>query len=169
MATQLNLVEFLNVMTVCSCLGLDEIIFNRFVPTGLGRLHKDVLGVPDDRVLIELLIQANELARELGTWIHLGMPIKIPAGAQPTLNRVSLSSCPVGHGQLRWTVDAGANIRRCNQSGTSIGNLLEGGIDILVRELQETFPAKSSSNQVQPCQILSNNKLVQVGDVTLIV
>ncbi len=162
-ATAHNLRDFPGVMKVCSCLGLDEIIFNRFVPTGLGRIYENTIGVPDDSSLIRTLLQANEIALGLDMGVHLGTPITLSREIRPLLSRIVLASCPVGIGQSRWLIDANGNIRRCNQSGLSIGNLLTGGLRILLQELARPRPTNPLIDQVQPCSILAYGQLVQLS------
>jgi MoaA/NifB/PqqE/SkfB family radical SAM enzyme len=163
-ATACNLQDFPGVMKVCSCLGLDEIIFNRFVPTGLGRIYENTIGVPDDSSLIRALLQANEIALGLNMWVHLGTPITVSGEIRSRLNRIVLASCPVGLGQSRWLIDANGNIRRCNQSSLSIGNLLTDGLRILLQELDKPRSTNSGADQIKPCKILSDGQLLQLGD-----
>lgn len=158
-ATGLNLRHFPDVLELCAMLGLKEVIFNRFVPGGLGLLNEGALGVPKDGELVEQLAAANERARELGMLVHLGVPVPGVVGGE--YDRLVASTCPVGEAQTKWTVDCAGNIRRCNHTGHSIGNLLDGGIEKLLEELRAPAAAPPPGS-VRPCFFLDGAKLVQL-------
>jgi MoaA/NifB/PqqE/SkfB family radical SAM enzyme len=160
-AAAANLPHFPNVLRVCARLGICQMIFNRFVPSGLGLSHRDELGVPGDGELIDTLLQANRVARELSLWIELGTPIKLLEAFRSELDRVSGSSCPVGPGQLRWTIGSDGSLRRCNHSAASAGNLLNGGAEMLARETGSRLPP-APDRGIVPCQFLVNDPFVQI-------
>jgi MoaA/NifB/PqqE/SkfB family radical SAM enzyme len=112
--TKRNLDGFVRVLEVCSALGLKEVIFNRFVPAGLGLKNRDVIGVPSDSELCEALILANRFAISRDMRIYLGVPIKSQPGFFDRLPAITPTSCPVGIGQSRWTVGPDGRVRRCN-------------------------------------------------------
>lgn len=159
-ATKLNLGDFCGVLEICAALGLREVIFNRFIPSGLGVRHREVIGVPEDGELLPVLFEANALAERLGLRIHLGVPVELSAGVRHALSRVTTASCPVREGQTRWTVDAECNLRRCNHSGRSVGNILNGGLNVLLAELATT-PAET--DKIQCCQFLEPVRLYQIN------
>jgi MoaA/NifB/PqqE/SkfB family radical SAM enzyme len=157
-ATAKNLWDFGSVLKMFSLVGIREFIFNRFIPTGLGILYKDEIGVPETTELIKSLVAANVTAGEFNATIHLGSAIELTAAQRKLLNRVIISSCPVATGQKRWTLDVAGNFRRCNQSGLSIGNVFSDGIDRITREMERTgtdvdFP------DIRPCRILTSQLL----------
>lgn len=160
-ATRINLNRLPGVIEVCALLGLKELIFNRFVPTGLGTLNRNVIGVPSEEELVAQLLNANELAGEKDVTIHLGMPIAVPQQLRASLNHVTFASCPISRGQSRFTVDSAANIRCCNQSGSSIGNLLHGGAEALAHRLRES--AGMEGGEYRACQILQRESLVGIS------
>lgn len=161
-ATRLNLKEFGGVLEVCGALGIEEIIFNRFVPSGLGLKNRHLIGVPDDTEIIPVLIEANQLARNLNLQIHLGVPVDISPELRGQLDHISTASCPVAFGQTRWTLDAEGNIRRCNHSAAAIGNLLNGGADNLLKEINNSSYNQKKDEEIQPCQFIETNRLVQI-------
>jgi len=157
-ATNLNLSHFPRVVTMMGQLGVKDIIFNRFIPTGLGNVHREAIGVPGEKQLIEVLLEADAKARALRMRIHLGTPIEVPDST--TLSNVDLASCPVRPGQRRWTLSADLSLRRCNQSGSNIGGVLGDGMQRLVSELQ--LPAPHSDGTVRSCNHLGAHGLVKL-------
>lgn len=151
-ATHRNVAHFPVVVKMLCRIGIRHFIFNRFVPTGLGLLHRDYLGVPDAPELIRCLVDADELAQACGATIHLGNPIELTPRDRERLSSVRFTSCPVTAGQKRWTLDVAGNLRRCNQSGISIGNVFSGGIELVKRELCQAEPHNTA--QTRPCKIL---------------
>ncbi len=162
-ATKINLEDFPNVLDICSILGIEEIIFNRFVPGGLGLRNQDLIGIPSENDLIDIIRNGNLKAHQLNLDIHLGVPIALPANLRTQLDRVKLSSCPVGAAQKKWTVDCEGNIRRCNHSQESIGNLLNGGAKTLLKELGQISMRKTEEENVRTCSFLGNARLIQIG------
>lgn len=161
-ATRMNAADFAGVVELCALLGLSELIFNRFVPTGLGLLNQDSIGVPDEEMLIQTLCIANDVAREVGITIHLGMPIDVPESIHAVLDCVVFASCPIFDAQSRFTLDASGNIRLCNQSGLTVGNVLNGGTEVLVEMMATGKKANSKATDYRPCRILTNKKLVSI-------
>lgn len=161
-ATLLNLHEFCGVMEICSLLGIRELIFNRFVPSGLGLRNRHLIGVPDENSLIPILVEANKKAKELDQFVYLGMPIDMPRELQHRFDRISIASCPIRLAQTRWTIDAAGNIRRCNHSGAIVGNLLHGGVEKLLSELHNGPVIAVKKKEIQTCQILGDSQLVQI-------
>lgn len=161
-ATRSNLRHFAGVMEVCAALGINEVIFNRFVPSGLGQKNREALGVPTEDELYEVLIDANRFAESKEMRIHLGVPIRSLSAGPGTLTRVTTTSCPVGLGQSRWTIGPDGNVRRCNDSEHAIGNLLSGAATMLLNERRSEMPALSNMDGFQPCRILNNKSLVQL-------
>jgi molybdenum cofactor biosynthesis enzyme MoaA len=162
-ATGINLAHFPAVLKACSWLGVKDVIFNRFVPTGLGTIYRDSIGVPTESMLLEILHESNVLAEQLDLVIHLGMPISIPSDQWTSLKRVKLASCPVGSGQRRWTVDTAGNLRRCNQSEVQFGSLLRGATEMLVSEVNKMDPSTSAMRTVKQCGILAQQRLVHIS------
>jgi MoaA/NifB/PqqE/SkfB family radical SAM enzyme len=157
-ATRKNLWHFRTVVKMFCLIGLREFIFNRFVPTGLGLLHKNEIGVPEVSELIGCLTEANTVAEEFNATIHLGNAIEITKVDRERLTRVEIASCPVAVGQRRWTLDVAGNLRRCNQSGASIGNVFFGGLERITHEI-ETAGERCDSSVVMPCKILASQLL----------
>jgi MoaA/NifB/PqqE/SkfB family radical SAM enzyme len=157
-ATNLNLSHFPRVVAMMGQLGVRDIIFNRFIPTGLGSLHRNAIGVPGERQLIAVLSEADIEASAHGIRIHLGTPIEVPNST--TWSSVDLASCPVQPGQRRWTLSADLNLRRCNQSGANIGNVFGDGIRKLVSELK--LPPPRPEGTVRSCNHLGTHRLVEL-------
>jgi MoaA/NifB/PqqE/SkfB family radical SAM enzyme len=162
-ATNRNIGHFPHVVRMLNHIGVSRIIFNRFIPTGLGALFREQIGVPADEDLIQILTEADQVARGRGIRIHLGTPVQVSRRRFSNWTNVELASCPVQVGQQRWTISADLNIRRCNQSAANIGNLLGDGIDRLLAELR--VPARNDAGEVRSCRILAQEPLVQIRGV----
>lgn len=158
LATNLNLSHFSRVVAMMGQLGVKEIIFNRFIPTGLGSLHRDAVGVPGESQLIAALSEADAEASAQGIRIQLGTPIEVPDST--TWSNIDLASCPVQAGQRRWTLSADLNLRRCNQSGANIGNVLGDGMQRLESELKLSVPGPEGT--VRSCSHLAAHRLVEL-------
>jgi MoaA/NifB/PqqE/SkfB family radical SAM enzyme len=162
-ATRWNLSHFPLVLDICAQLGIRRIIFNRFVPSGLGSVNRDQIGLPSETDLLTVLSEADRRAVADGMTIHLGVPVSAPLSVQARWQAIELDSCPVGAGQRRWTIGSDLSIRRCNQSGLSIGNLMDHGIEKLLEELNSNVTSKTNKGgEIRPCQILESTKLVQI-------
>lgn len=160
-ATRHNVAHFPAVVTICAALGIQKIIFNRFIPTGLGSIHRLGIGVPTEEELWRVLVKAEPLAAQHGVTVHLGVPIRMPTHLTTSWRNIEWASCPVRSGQRRWTIGSDLSVRRCNHSGLNIGNLREDGHERLLRELQSTA-IKGCSSDPQPCQFIEPNFPVQV-------
>lgn len=158
-ATSRNLSHFVPVLHLCAALDVRRIIFNRLVPAGLGKTNQHKLGMPDEADLVKTISEASRVATQYGQTIDLGVPIPpvIPSSSMP---RVNAASCPVARGQHRWAIGPEGNIRRCNQSESSIGNLLTGGIERMLNEMVD-FEVSSRSH-LMPCKILNQSSPVTI-------
>jgi MoaA/NifB/PqqE/SkfB family radical SAM enzyme len=159
-ATCLNIDHFPAVIRMLGQLDVTQIIFNRFIPTGLGTLFKQDVGVPDDKQIIEVLSASDEVVGAFGSRVLLGTPVEVPRSMLPTWRNIDLASCPVEAGQRRWTLSPDLTLRRCNQSGANIGSVLDGGIEVLIRELQ--MPRARRETAVRPCSFLAPKRLVTI-------
>jgi MoaA/NifB/PqqE/SkfB family radical SAM enzyme len=157
-ATQRNLHQLTPVLELASLLGLDDLIFNRFVPGGLGLRHRELLGVPKDEELVQELRKAERRARELGLQIRQGVPVPLPEELE-TSPALRQGGCPVGEGQPKWTVDCAGRIRPCNNSGQSIGSIFDDGLDVLVRDLERQTGGHSGRGC---CFVTQPGSLVQL-------
>lgn len=157
--TKRNAAHFPAVVSLLSQLGVRRVIFNRFIPTGLGSIFREEIGVPADADLVPILSKADRVAQACGMRIQLGTPVQAPRDSS-TWSNIELSSCPVEYGQRRWTVAADLTIRRCNQSAANIGSIVGGGLDRLLAEVRS--PATHSGREVRSCGILTSNPLVQI-------
>jgi MoaA/NifB/PqqE/SkfB family radical SAM enzyme len=162
-ATNLNLDDFSAVIRICGSLGLSRIIFNRFIPSGLGRLNQSALGVPDDAAILRVIDEAHADAVRSGVTIQLGVPVRVPVALEGVWTQVELASCPVGAGQQRWTVGPDLELRRCNQSLASVGNLRDEGAVRLMDELRSTIGRSDRPREIHTCQILEHRELVQIS------
>lgn len=152
-ATSRNLSHFAPVLHLCAALNVRRIIFNRLVPAGLGKTNQDMLGMPEEADLVRAIREANRIATQYGQSIDLGVPITSRDIGNFSSPRVNAASCPVARGQHRWAIGPEGNIRRCNQSEVSIGNLLTGGIERMMNEML-AFDV-SSRAELMPCKILN--------------
>jgi MoaA/NifB/PqqE/SkfB family radical SAM enzyme len=161
-ATNRNLSHLQNVVNTCSLLGLNSIIFNRFIPSGFGSVNMAEIGVPSDMEVSHMLSNVYELAKEKGVQIHLGVPVNLPSSFKSKVDFIKPASCPVKLSQKRWTLDAGGNLRRCNHSHLSVGNLLKGGEEILAQELAKSYDTVACGD-FHPCQFIETGKKFSVS------
>ncbi len=161
-ATKYNLHDFIEVLKACSLLGINQLIFNRFIPSGLGKLNQNEIGVPTDAELTSLLEDAYLIAKKNNIAINLGVPINLSKSFLLKANVIHAASCPVMLAQTRWTIDAGGNLRRCNHSHQSIGNLLSGGEKILAEELLANQHT-SCENEFHTCQFIDTTKKYEIS------
>lgn len=161
-ASSVNLHDFPAVLHLCGILGLKHVIFNRFIPSGLGTLHQDEIGVPTDEELLPVLRIADTIAGEWGIAIHLGTPIQMSDTHQAAMPRVQVGSCPVATGQKRWTIGSDGSLRRCNHSARTFGNLLGDGPGAWVSELASPLP-RPRGDGIEPCQFIQPQRLVQLS------
>jgi len=155
-ATRLNMGHFPQTVVLAARLGMKRVVFNRFVPTGLGIRNRKDIGVPTDQELIPVLVEANAVARHHSIRIELGVPIAIPGGSIEGLTQSELTSCPVERGQRRWTLGSDLTLRRCNQSGNNIGSVMDNGLRELLSELEGVRDhGVPQQTGVRNCQILS--------------
>jgi MoaA/NifB/PqqE/SkfB family radical SAM enzyme len=162
-ATRANARDFPAMISLCSDLGVERIIFNRFIPTGSGAVHRQALGGLDERALVDILTDADARASSDGVRIQLGVPISVPEGVRERWRSVDLASCPVRDGQRRWTLGSDLRLRRCNHSPASIGSVLEDGLDRLLAEIGRAADDESDGPvEVQPCRLLEPRPLIQV-------
>jgi len=162
-ATNWNLADFPAVVGMCGKLGLRHIIFNRFVPSGLGNIHRDTIGLPAMAALLSVLTEADMEAARHGIAIHLGVPIDVSTEVRDGLPHIEWASCPVSAGQRRWTIGSDLSLRRCNHSPLQIGKLTDRGIEALLAELNTPGvrePAPPSG--IHACRILAGAPLVQI-------
>lgn len=150
-ATKRNMEEFISIIKFAELFKFERIILNRTVPGGLANVFSKEIGIPTDSEMIELLLKTHKYAEENGIAIHLGVPINVPNHHKM---KVIQASCPVAFGQSRWILDSGGNLRRCNHSPSSIGNLLHGGEKILETELLANSSQPCSHSYT--CQFLDN-------------
>ncbi len=91
-ATQRNLGDFTSVLEVSAAFGIEEVIFNRFVPAGFGLQNRARLGVPSDVALSSTLVVANRCAETLNMRIFLGVPVALNPDVSAQLTRVTTVS-----------------------------------------------------------------------------
>lgn len=162
-ATTINLSHFPQVLNLCDYLGLNQIIFNRFVPTGQGAIFREQIGVPSYEQLILTLEEADSIAIRKGIKITLGVPIEVPTQLRSNFPSVDWTSCPIYSGQRRWTIGADLQIRRCNSFAEGIGSVLDIGLERLLSELQDRPDEEVQPPIFRPCQLLKPSNLVQIS------
>jgi len=159
-ATSLNVQDFPRVLRILAHLGVRRVIFNKFIPTGLGTINEKAIGIPQDAELVQLLSAANDFAESASMVISLGTPIQGCGGVEYNWKNIELSSCPVQSGQSRWTLSSDLRLRRCNQSGSDIGSVLGVGLDRLLEELRL---AKTVASSINPCALMTKRKVRNVS------
>jgi PqqA peptide cyclase len=158
-ATGRNHQHFSRMLRLCGELGLTSVIFSRLIVTGLAELYIRELGVPTDVELLPTLEQGDAIASKFGIHINLGVPIQSPEWFRARVKNIQWGSCPVGAGQRKWVIGPDLEIRRCNSSSRSIGNLRNGDLTPL---LQDLATAPRSSSDFVGCQLPRIQNLVQI-------
>jgi hypothetical protein len=139
------------------------VMFNRFIPTGLGAIHQREIGVPTETELLSALTEGHELAREYGMTIMLGVPIEASPEMQSRFHGIDWASCPVERGQRAWTIGPDLQIRRCSSFEWGIGSLRDKGLQRLLTEMNAGPTSGRGNQSVLPCHILGGSRLVQIG------
>jgi molybdenum cofactor biosynthesis enzyme MoaA len=160
-ATRVNLDHFSEVLKLHSLLGIEHVIFNRFVPAGLGAVNAGELGVPEDREILAYLESAHPLAASLGISIHTGVPVSAQNSSLAGADGITWTSCPVERGQTRWTIGCDGSVRRCNDSQVPVANMLQGGARIVAAEV-DSF-SRNSVGPTRGCHFLKNHDLVAIA------
>jgi len=160
-ASSINLYQFNDVLKICKHLKLSDIIFNRVIPSGLAAVNKKSIGIPTDIELCDVLESSCSFAKSNNIRIHLGVPIKLTEVLLKYSEHIISASCPVQLSQKRWTIDSGGNIRRCNHSNLSVGNLLKGG-HVNLRDLLESS-THECNNSFHHCQFIDKATSYEVS------
>lgn len=105
-----------------AALGADSVCLNRFVPTGRGRLNAKRL-LPGKGDLLAALQQAQEAAESCPVHIYTGIPIEPEPAGRGDFPAIEFTSCRCG--DTKWAIGPSGNLRTCEQSEKSLGNLLE--------------------------------------------
>jgi MoaA/NifB/PqqE/SkfB family radical SAM enzyme len=155
-ATSLNVPDLPDVVRIAGELGLRRLIFNRFIPTGLGTIHRNLIGVPTESELVRVLDVADRLGAQYRLEIHLGVPVEVPPDVSRWWSSVQLASCPVRFGQSRWTMGSDLTLRRCNHSPVTVT-----GIDEIVRE--RLAAPHEDGGTIRACQFLKPERYVQIS------
>jgi MoaA/NifB/PqqE/SkfB family radical SAM enzyme len=121
-ATKTNLQLIEGVLELLYLLGIHRVIFNRFVPSGAGVLNKNSLEVTDQQI-VDMLYLANSTASRLESIVELGVRVPLTARQQSDLSSVLFKSCELDGMHRQFTVDAAGDLKHCNQSPYSLGNL----------------------------------------------
>lgn len=156
--TNLNLTDLPRVVRIAGELGLRKLIFNRFIPTGLGAVYKSIIGVPSECELVPVLDEANAVAAKYHMAIQLGVPVEVSPEVSRSWGSVEMASCPVRSGQQRWTMSSDLTLRRCNHSPRSTSS-----IDEIVRERLKGQDEASAAGVIRPCQFLHPERYVQIS------
>ena len=147
-ATRRNVTELSRVVQLIWLLGVHRIIFNRFVPGGLGLLYEESLSIQDAELVAEL-VAADPVAVRLGCVIELGVPIAREAWGDRALRHVVGASCPIGARETQLTVDSEGNLKECSQSPAFLGSLVR---DSVADMLSRRGPRTHGDGEVKPCQ-----------------
>jgi MoaA/NifB/PqqE/SkfB family radical SAM enzyme len=158
-ATNLNLPDLPNVVRIAGELGMRRLIFNRFIPTGLGTIYRNDIGVPGESELVRVLDLADPIGAQYRLEIHLGVPVEVPPDVSRRWRSVQLASCPVRFGQSRWTMGSDLTLRRCNHSPVTVN-----GIDEIVWERLAAHDEDGGT--IRPCQFLKPERYVQISIAT---
>jgi len=154
-ATSRNLAGFPGMLRLLAQIDIRTAILNRFIPSGLGARHHAELGVPDDDTVLQVLFEAQAVASKTGQTVILGTPIPAAAETRQHLPSVRFGGCPVRQQQSRWTIGTDGEIRRCNHSSLSIGNILGDGVSELVKAYSAPPEMPGIVSNCDRCQLQS--------------
>lgn len=121
-ATRKNLANWEETVNLCLAAGVDGLLFNRFNPGGEGARHVQEL-LPSAEDLKPALRVADRIVQE--HQFPIGVPVPIPPctidhSAYPHL---TFNGCLAGTANAYWTIDPTGNVRACNHSPTTFGNV----------------------------------------------
>lgn len=154
-ATKRNLANFPDTLRLLAKIDVRRIIFNRFIVSGLGYIFQNDLGVPNDEDTLRMLGDAHSVAADAGQTIFLGTPLHADAETRQRLPSIRFASCPVRQQQTRWTIGADGELRRCNHSLASIGNIVEDGIEKLTQLYAASAHVSRDGAGCNDCQLRS--------------
>lgn len=105
-----------------AALGADSVCLNRFIPTGKGRQGEKAL-MPHDDQLLNALEQAQSAIESCPVHVYTGIPVEQELADSRDFPGIDFTTCRCG--DTKWAVDPAGNLRTCEQSERSLGNLLE--------------------------------------------
>jgi len=150
-ATKRNIAHFPAILKVCDILGINSVIFNRFIPI-FNQYNNNDIGVPSDKDIIYILNHSYLFAQKRKIKIYLGVPINLPLNFASKKDYIIPTSCSVKYPQKNWIIDFAGNIKRCSHSPEIFGNLFQDGIKQLLNEVTQN----SSSNEFMSCKFIGN-------------
>lgn len=154
-ATNRNLSGFPRMLRLLAQIDIRTVILNRFIPSGLGARNHAELGVPGDDSVLQVLLEAQSVASRTGQTVILGTPIPAGAETRQRLPSVRFGSCPVRQQQSRWTIGTDGEIRRCNHSPLSIGNITDNGVAELLKAYSAPPEMPGIVSKCDRCQLQS--------------
>jgi MoaA/NifB/PqqE/SkfB family radical SAM enzyme len=149
-ATSLNLAALGSVLRLAYLLCADQLVVNKFVPGGLGKINQDALLLRSNKTFCEELLRAHDDAERFGMRIVLGVPVALSPEFRTT--SVNYASCPVKAGQTSFTIDASGNLKECNHSAAVLGNLRVQPFDALRRRSTNLSRAVREYDGIRLCQ-----------------
>lgn len=105
-----------------AALGADSVCLNRFVPTGRGRRNAGSLSLKDDQ-LLDALEQAETAVDACPVHVYMGIPVEPELAEGRDFPGIEFTTCRCG--DTKWAVDPAGNLRTCEQSTRTLGNLLD--------------------------------------------
>lgn len=105
-----------------AALGADSVCLNRFIPTGRGKHGAKAL-IPHDEQLLNALEQAQSAIESCPVHVYTGIPVEPELADSHDFPGIEFTTCRCG--DTKWAVDPAGNLRTCEQSERSLGNLLE--------------------------------------------
>lgn len=144
-ATRRNVDGFVDVLRFCYLLQCRTVIFNKFIPGGLGLKAAGALAVADEE-LQEILLEADRFAYAHEMRIALGTPVDLGFAALRAFQATSVASCPVSAGAGKLTIDPAGNVKQCTHTTVTLGNVARESISEIVRRfetLRDTMPDRS--------------------------
>jgi len=129
-ATKNNLHTIRETLELNAALQVDGILLNRFNPGGEGIKHAEEL-LPDLNEFTEALAAADDAAKRFDLNISCSIPIQPCLVDRKKYRNLFFGDCPLGTGDMYFTIDPVGNLRPCNHSSTILGSLCEESFDEL--------------------------------------
>jgi radical SAM protein with 4Fe4S-binding SPASM domain len=138
-ATNLNITHIKETAETAIALGADGIMFNRFNAGGEGVKHIDQL-MPSRDAIQKALAILDDLAAYYGIQASASTPIPKCLINPADFKHITFGYCPSGNEESYFTIDPYGNVRLCNHTPTTLGNLLEHDLKtILAGDYVATF------------------------------
>lgn len=126
--TKYNTATVNETIALFKSLGVRRIMLNRYNIGGYGRSHLDEI-VPDKEVLQKTFKGASEVALSLGVKLYSAVCTPKCVLDPKDYQGISFSYCNYSPSRKQFTIDAYGDVRFCNHSPETIGNIKKSSIE----------------------------------------